>query len=94
MSESYKKESRKDWHLPGDAKPTHEHLTLGCLQRIADASELMAKRHTELIAAKEKVERECNYWRIEAERMTRSNNALRGQITKLKKQLDTPKDPQ
>ena len=28
-----------------------------------------------------------DYWRTEAERVGRSNNALRGQITKLKKRL-------
>lgn len=87
MSESYKKESRKDWHLPGDAKPAHEHLKLGCLQRIADATELMAKRHADLIGEKERAESSRNYWRDEAGRLERSNNALRGQITKLKKAL-------
>jgi hypothetical protein len=87
MSESYKKESRKDWYLAGDAKPGNEHLQLGCLQRIADATELMAKRYADLIGEKERAESSRDYWRKEAERMGRRVTALRGQITKLKKKL-------
>lgn len=85
MSDTYRKESRKDWHLPGDTQVGREHLTLGCLQRIADATELMAKRYADLIGEKERAESSRDCWRREAERLTRSNNALRGQITKLKR---------
>ena len=85
MSESYKKESRRDWRASGDALPSIDQLKLGCLQRIADATELMAKRHADLIAEMESTERSRDYWRERAERIERSNNALRGQITKLKK---------
>lgn len=87
MSDTYKKESRKEWHLAGDVKPSTEHIKLGCLQRIADATELMSKRHTDLMREKEQAENSRDYWRREAERLTRSKIALRGQITKLKRRL-------
>lgn len=85
MSESYRKESRKDWIAVGAAVPTLEQLQFGAIQRIADATELMAKRHSELIGEKERAENSRDYWRREAERLSRRINALRGQITKLKK---------
>ena len=66
---------------------TMEDLTLGCLQRIADATELMAKRHQELIDQKDAAEQSRDYWRRAHDAKNRRLIASRGQITKLKKAL-------
>lgn len=87
MSDNYRKESRKDWIATGVAVPSIEQLSFGALQRIADATELMAKRHSELIGEKERAESSRDYWRNMHDSIERTNRSLRGQITKLKKQL-------
>jgi hypothetical protein len=94
MSESYKKESRRDWFQSGAAENlTTAELSLGCFQRIADATELMAKRHQELMAQKERAEQSRDYWRDEHDHMGRKLIAMRGQITKLKKKLAAATSP-
>lgn len=82
MSENFRKESRKDFHRESGA--TSDDLRLGCLQRIADAMELMAKRHDELVRAKESAEREAHYYRDLYRSLERSLRATRGQVTRLK----------
>lgn len=84
MSESLRDKSRRIW---ANDSNTNEQIQLGCILRIADATEKMAQRHTELIRERDQFKSSMDYWRNEAERMGRSNNALRGQITKLKKRL-------
>jgi len=73
--------SRMDWLGARDV----EHINIGSLQRIADAAEKMAESYTALI-------RERDYLKAQKKRLsdwndslTRSNAALRGVITKLKK---------
>jgi hypothetical protein len=76
-------ESRRSW---GAADPaTIEQLKLGCLQRIADATEVMAKRYSLLIEERDYWERRAKEERAAAERLRRSNAALRGAITRLKR---------
>ena len=87
MSESFRKESRRDWSTSGGAAPTLEWLQFGAIQRIADATELMARRHQELVDERDRYKRWYDTEHSEARRLARSNNALRGQITKLKKAL-------
>lgn len=68
-------------------KNTFEVIQLGCLQRIADATEVMAKRFNDLIAENESLKRTNEYLRGS---LTASQNEVRGkkgQITKLKNQL-------
>ncbi len=85
MSDNFAKESRRDWvnNLPGN--PNIEQLSLGCLQRIADAVELSCKD-------REKLERDVAYLRksldehkATGERLARSNAALRGVIARMKR---------
>ncbi|MDO6747199.1 hypothetical protein [Gilvimarinus sp. 1_MG-2023] len=85
MTETYDKESRKTWYDPNREKPTREQLQLGCLQRIADATEAMCKD-------REKLERDYRYmresrdrYRADCERLERRNAALRGVITRMKR---------
>ena len=88
MSESLREKSRRNW---GNDSNSNEQIQLGAILRMADATEKMAQRHTELIRERDQFKASVDYWRTEAERVGRSNNALRGQITKLKKRLAEPK---
>lgn len=45
MGNTYKDHSRRLWATAGSLEPSFEALNLGCLQRIADATELAAKNH-------------------------------------------------
>ena len=79
-----KEQSRQNWL----SKDTTEHLSLDCLQRIADATELMAKEHSRLIADRD-------YYKMAADALNKANGelqrriaGLRGQITKLKKESE------
>jgi hypothetical protein len=71
---------------------TESEIKTGCLQRIADATELMAKSHAELERslrlAREERDR-AQRWLKHEENKTR---ALRGVITKLKKRLKDGSD--
>jgi hypothetical protein len=75
--------SRTNWASSNSV----EHINAGSLQRIADAAEKMAQRHTELIRDRDNYER---YYRSEcaSHNMTRLQlRASKGVITKLRKQL-------
>ncbi len=86
--QSYRDESRKNWGKGAERGGLNDgEIKLGALLRIADATEAMAQRHTELIADRDRYER---YYREERSRRRtceRSAAALKGQITKLKKRL-------
>lgn len=82
---NYKDESRRLWIRTDGENPTLEQLQLGCMQRIADASEAMAKDHVRLLndakwqrEAKERLQKTCD-------RLARSNAALRGYIKRMKR---------
>ena len=82
---NFRESSRNDWTRPGGATP--EDAKLGCLQRIADATELMAKDHAKLIRELDCAEKSRKSWMESYDRSTRRITALRGVITKLKKQI-------
>jgi hypothetical protein len=83
MSQTYRQESRNDWQREGTVFA--DDIKIGCLQRIADATELMAKRYQELIDQKERAETSRDYWRNQHDAMARRLVAARGQITKWKR---------
>lgn len=63
-----------------------DEITNGALQRIADAVEKMAQRHTELIDQRDRFER---LYRLELDRREHAERrivALRGVISKMKKE--------
>ena len=65
--------------------PTWDHVQIGCLQRIADATEAMAKSYADLIKERD---RYLRWYREEAAdkvRLHRQCAALRGHITRLKR---------
>lgn len=86
MSECYIKESRKSWHRKV-GQPTADDLRLGCLQRIADATEAMAKNHDDLVRQRDNARADRDFWRRECERERRSAIALRGVVTRLKRKF-------
>lgn len=84
MSNDYRAKS-KLYYGSEETTMTIDKIQLGCLQRIADATEAMAKNHIEL-------QREYNWMKQRKEslesannRMARSISSLRGHITRLKK---------
>lgn len=80
----------RDEYRANDDIPNRDELKLGALQRIADATELMAKRHTDLIRERDMYKRFCEDKSRYASKLERRNAALRGQITKLRKRLAAP----
>jgi hypothetical protein len=84
MSENFRAESRKDWHRLNGAASTEE-LQLGCLQRIADATEMMAKNHDQLVRDRDMYRRWYEQEKAAAKRLVGSVNALRGVITKMRR---------
>lgn len=84
MADTFRVASRNEW-VPAEGRaPTDTQLALGALQRIADATEVMAKNYVALQAEKERYERWYKVERAKNERLIRSNNALRGYIKRLK----------
>ena len=66
---------------------TIEDIQRGCLERIADATEAMARNHDELQSRVKLLERMYKDQRRRAESLERSNAALRGVITKLNNKI-------
>lgn len=88
MSQSYKEASRILWMPTGEI--VREDINTGCLQRIADALEAMAKPYTNLLerAAWLEKERTQLYGRVKT--LLRSRTALRACLRKAK---SAPKKP-
>lgn len=77
---------QSNWSTRGRV-PTDIEVQTGCLQRIADATEAMAKRHVELIDERDGLRRAFVMQREETMALRRSNASLRGCITRLKREL-------
>lgn len=88
--QSYRDKSRLDWGKDeSQGALTLEQINCGAILRIADATEKMAQRHTQLI---EERDRYYRYWQDSEKRAGHWLNvirSLRGQITKLKKKAIT-----
>lgn len=77
-------------HTPGPLEQNKEYpgdtnIQLGCLMRIADASEKMASNYTQLQNDRDLYKRWYNEERDAKEKLYRTIKALRGVITKLKR---------
>ena len=82
---NYREESRKHgWGQ--DGKMCIDQLKLGCMLRMADASEVMAKNNQQLINDKEKYKRWYKEEQAKNERHGKTIAGLRGYITRLKKE--------
>ena len=84
MAESLRDKSRINWVNDNNSD---EQIKLGCMLRIADATEVMAKRYTDIIDECERAKRSAQYWREMNETQELRIRSLKGQITKLKKRL-------
>lgn len=84
---SYKEESRTNWGRTLCEKQflSDEDLKLGALFRIADAIEIMARNHRQLIDEADKYKCWYESERKIAERLVRRTSGLRGYIKRLKK---------
>lgn len=83
----YKEESKKNYYS-STGEMTNEQLQTGALMRIADASEIMAKNNSQLME-------DAKYWKERylgvskySDKQSKSISALRGHITRLKKEIN------
>lgn len=79
--------SRVGWgrEVEGTNNPDRQDIQLGCLLRIADATEAMAKRHTELIRDRDYLAQRNREHLATIETLSRQRAALRGTITRMKR---------
>lgn len=83
---AYREESRKNWGVDKEGSLDIQQIQTGAMLRIADASEAMAREHNRLIA-NEKFERErATRLAAEVRHLERRIAALKGVITKMKKE--------
>lgn len=81
MSETLRDLSKKTW-FPSDN--TLASINAGSMQRIADATEKMAQRHTDLMRDRDWYERAFKEAARDREALKRQLSAAKGQITKLR----------
>lgn len=81
MSETLRRLSKNTWTA---CDKTLASINAGSLQRIADATELMARRHTELIRERDNYERYYREAQQRNQQLERRLAAAKGQITKLR----------
>lgn len=83
---SHRDASRTNWgrDLQEGQGSNVEDIQLGCLLRIADATEAMAKEHTRLIRDRDYYEAGYRRQRKEIEALARRIASLRGVITRMK----------
>lgn len=90
MSKSFIEHSRTKWQSTANdvTYPGYEQMTIGCLQRIADATELMAKDRQSMIEEVESLKRDRDLYQKWYRAEVRKVTALKGVITKMKKKLN------
>ena len=91
MSKSWKDASRTSWHRSagnesGSDIPDNQ-LQIGCLQRIADATELMARNWSQLKDERDRYERWYTEQKSRSDLSERRRAALRGVITRLQRRM-------
>lgn len=85
MANTFRSASRMEFEAPGNG--TIKQIQLGALQRIADATELMAKSHRQLVDEAEFWKRRAADLEKRVEEARRSQASLRGVITRQREQL-------
>lgn len=68
-----------------DKPATTENITLGCILRIADASELMAKNHKQLVDERDRYKKLYEEKRDTVHKRDRTIRGLRGALTREKR---------
>lgn len=89
MGKSFIEHSKTPWELKNNngEYPGDENITIGCLQRIATATEAMAVNHVKLQNDYDYMRSQRDRYRQRYEESQRRISALKGVITKLKKKL-------
>jgi hypothetical protein len=86
MASTWKQISKVEWSTEeDDAARTGEKTKIGALQRIADATELMARNFLELQASRDRYKRWYEDADAERKKLAKSNAALRGVIERAKR---------
>jgi hypothetical protein len=91
----YRSESRKDYGRARNSLEsgvTFEEVNAGSLMRIADATELMARNHAELLAERDRYQRWYNEEVVRREQRDRTIRGLRGVITRMKRKHEGATD--
>lgn len=84
MSQLYfKEESKKEWYT--NLPINNNDLQTGCLMRIADATEKMASNYVRMENDLAMYKRWYEQEKATVAYLTRSNNALRGHLNRIKK---------
>lgn len=83
----YRKASRIDWGDEEHKGCTLEQINTGAFLRIADATEKMAERHTELMRQRDYFESKVKQLQAIREHLERSNASLRGHLKLAKKKM-------
>lgn len=77
MTKPYREESRANYYGTGNGSANIEQINCGSLQRIADATELMAKNHIRL-------QEDLNWYKKRYQNQVRENDRLRKQVAAYK----------
>jgi hypothetical protein len=83
---SLRSDSRREFNTVGSG-PTHQEIQVGCIQRIADATEIMAASWTRMKLDLERAEAEVKRLRELRDKRDRTILGLKGQIGKLMKRI-------
>lgn len=88
MAKTQREASRENWNLNSDQGPTIDEINSGSLQRIADATEAMAKNHIRLQQDYDYMKGSRDRYRTELTAAENKIRTLKGVITKLKKKAN------
>lgn len=83
--ESFKVQSTKNWCPDRHRQLENEEIMIGCLQRIADASEKSAVNITDLQNRLKWITEDRDRLRNDVTRLSKSNASLRGHMKRIKK---------
>jgi len=86
MAQTLRQKSKTEWTTENHSYNVDD-VKLGALQRIADATEAMAKNYNDLLRDVKLYKDMYQNQTKRRQQLERSNAALRGQITKLRKKL-------
>lgn len=86
---SWKKQSKRNWvstdPFGNEIQPQNNEIKIGCLQRIADACELMSNNYSSIIADRNLYKSWYESGKARIKQLERKNAALRGHIGRMKR---------
>lgn len=84
---SLKNDSKRDWSATNPASVTNDELKIGCLQRIADATEAMAKDREMMERMLAHRKAQVDSLVTQRQRLERRLAATQGVVTKMKRRI-------